>query len=155
MAPVTARTLLDEVSVTHARNTISPVFDRAVRDKHPTLIRRGRDEYGLLLDRSLALALLSGCNMHVDVIPEDEGGFTLWLNELEVGGSGKDLYSARQDLLAHIRYYVRDYLDDLPFNLRIPNRVEQFGYVLRLSLATSDDELIEMLFGPEEGDAVA
>jgi len=131
MASVAPRAMIEEVNVTSARSNIKSVFDGAVRGRRPAMIRRGRDELGLLLDRGLAMLALSEYSFHVDVIPEEGGGFTLWLNELEIGGSGEDLLEARGDLLAQVRFYVRDYLDDIAFYLRIPDKARQLRHVLR------------------------
>src|SRR5437879_3039257 len=91
--------MLHEVNLTTARN-LSPLYDEAVRHEHPVLIRRGRDERGVLVSRDQLLRMLASATFHVDVIPDDEiGGFTLWINELNLGEYGSTLRAARTALL--------------------------------------------------------
>ena len=48
----------------------------------------------------------------VHVIPEEEtGGYTLWIDELNIGEYGETLSEARDALLGAVRSYVCDYLD--------------------------------------------
>lgn len=136
--------MVEEVSLTSARN-LSPLFDRAVRREHPVMIVRGGKDRGLLVARDTILRVLSGYQFHVDVLPEGEGGFTLWLKELNVGGFGATLRDARRELLSAVRSYVRNYLDEFDFYRHLPEMVEQEPFVLRLSLAKDDAELSAML----------
>jgi hypothetical protein len=53
-----------------------------------------------LLSRDALLRLLAPYRFHVDVLPEDDGSFTLWLLELDTGGHGSTLPDARRALLA-------------------------------------------------------
>jgi hypothetical protein len=135
-----------EVSLTKARN-LSPLFDEAVRRERPVVIVRGRRERGVLLSREAMLRLLVPYQFHVNVLPEDEGGFTLWLRELNIAGTGACLHDARSDLLAAARSYIRDYLEQFDFYRHLPDLAAQEPYILRLSLAQDDAEVIEMLFG--------
>jgi hypothetical protein len=136
---------LRQVSLTEACN-LSPLFDEAVREDHPVLIVRNRREWGVLLARDAMLRLLGSSTFRVNVIPEDGGGFTLWVEELEIGGHGRSLREARQDLLLVVRSYVRDYLEHFDFYRHLPDRARQEPYVLRLSLARDDAEFLDMLF---------
>lgn len=154
MPTATREPMLREVNLTQARN-LSPLFDEAVRRERPVLIVRGRRERGLLLARDALLRLLAPYQLHVDVLPEDEGGFTLWLRELNIAGTGPSLREARQDLLAAIRSYVRDYLAQFDFYQHLPDLARQEPYVLRLALAQDDAELIDLLFGAREAEARA
>jgi hypothetical protein len=140
-----------EVNLTQARN-LSPLFDEAVRRDRPVVISRGQRERGILLSRDAMLRLLRAYHLSVDVIPEAGGGFTLWLRELDVGGSGDSLQAARADLLRAIRSYVRDYGEQFDFYRHLPDLARQEPHVLLLSLARDDAELIEMLFGSAEAD---
>ncbi len=147
MAQDPAEPMVEEVNLTSARN-LSPLFDKAVRREHPVMIVRGGKERGLLVARDTLLRVLSGYRFHVDVLPEDEGGYTLWLKELKIGGFGATIKDARAQLLAAVRSYVRNFLDEFDFYRHLPEMVEQEPFVLRLSLAKDDAELVAMLFGP-------
>lgn len=141
--------MMQEVNLTTARN-LSPLFDEAVRKERPVMIVRGGRERGLLLSRDMLLRVLAQYKFHVDVLPEEDEGFTLWLNELNIGGSGRTLKEARQALLSAVRSYIQDYIEHFDFYRHIPELTEQEPYVLKLSLAKDEAELIEMLFGPRK-----
>ncbi len=147
--------MVQEVNLTTARN-LSPLFDEAVRKERPVMIVRGGKERGLLLSREVMLRVLAAYRFQVDVLPEEGGGFTLWLKELNVGGTGRTLREARGDLLLAVRSYVRDYLEQFDFYRHLPDLAAQEPHVLRLSLAKDDAELVAMLFGSEKpGEAAA
>jgi hypothetical protein len=149
--------MLREVNLTTARN-LSPLFDEAVRREHPVVIvrgLRGRRERGLLLSRDALVRILAPYRFRVDVLPEAGGGFTLWLRELDVGGSGSTLRTARQNLLSAVRAYVRDYLEHLELYRHLPDLGAREPYVLRLSLAEDDAELLELLVGARAPDQAA
>ena len=139
------RAALRKVSLTEARN-LSPLFEEAVRNQHPVLIVRNRREWGLLLSRDAMLRMLASHRLRVNVLPEEDGSFTLWLRELSVGAHGLTLREARQQLLVAVRSYISDYLEQFDLYRQLPDRVSQEPYILRLSLARDDAELIEMLF---------
>jgi len=138
--------LAREVTLTRARN-LSPLFEEAVRHEQPVVIVRGGRERGVLLSREALLRVLAPYRFRVNVLPEDDGGYTLWLRGLNVAGSGAALSEARQDLLAALRSFVRDYLQNFDFYRHLPDLAAQEPHVLRVSLARNDAELIEMLFG--------
>ena len=141
--------MLHSEKFTEARSKFSPLFDEAVRDELPVLIVRGEREHGLLMSRDAILRLLASFRLHVDILPEDEGGFTFWLRELDIGGTGPTLQAARDDLLSAVWDYVRDYHQQFAFYRHLPDMAAKEPYVLRLSLALTEAELIAVLFGDE------
>jgi hypothetical protein len=138
--------LLHSVKLTEAR-ALSPLFDEAVRQEHPVLITRHDRESAILASRDAIARVLAAYQVHVDVIPEDEGGFTLWIRELDIGASGANLAAARQELLAVVRSYVRDYHQQFSFYRHLTDMAAREPYVLRLSLAQDDVELARFVFG--------
>lgn len=144
--------MLREVNLTSAPN-LSPLFDEAVRQEQPVLIVRGGRERGVLLSRERQLRALAPFRFQVDVIPEEEGGFTLRLRELNIGQYGATLAEARAVLLDGVRSYVLCFYQRWDFFHHLRDQVAQEPYVYRLSLAKDDGELITMLFGAEEGSA--
>ena len=145
---------LPRYTLTDARN-LSPLFDTAVRRDRPVLIVRNGKERGVLSSRELLLRVLAPFVLHVDVVPEDGGAFTLWVRELNVGATGPDLRQARTRLLEAIRAYVADYVAQHDFYRHLPDMATQEPFVRRLALAEDDAELISMLFGPTESSAAA
>lgn len=141
--------MLHSEKFTDARSKFSLLFDEAVQDQLPVMIERGGRERGLLMARAALLRLLEPFRMHVDVLPEDDGGFTLWLRELDVGGSGASLKEARDQLVSVVCSYVRDYWQQFGLYRRLPDMSAKEPYVLRLSLAETQPELLDVLFGGE------
>ena len=146
MAIETGASVLHEVTVSEARN-LRAIFDEAVRDEHPVVIVRGGREQALLVAREQLLRLLSPYVFHVDVIPEDTGGFTLWLRELDLGGNGPTLRDARADLVSSARSYATNYLRQFDFYRHLPDLAPLEPFVIRLALARNEDELGHILFG--------
>lgn len=143
--------MLHSEKFTQARSKFSQLFDEVVKEELPVLIERGGRQHGLLVARDALLRLLAPFRMHVDVLPEDDGGFTLWLRELDIGGTGPSLKDARADLLSAVRSYVRDYWEQFALYRRLPDMSTKEPYVLRLSLSETEQDLGSVLFA----DAVA
>ena len=139
--------MLHSEKFTDARSKFSLLFDEAVQDQLPVVIERGGREHGLLMARDALLRVLAPFRMHVDVLPEDDGGFTLWLRELDVGGSGASLKEARDQLVSAACSYARDYWQQFGLYRRLPDMSAKEPYVLRLSLAETQLELLDVLFG--------
>jgi hypothetical protein len=148
MPAQTEASILHEVTVSEARN-LRAIFDEAVRQEHPVIIVRGGREQGLLLARDQLLRLLASYRFHVDVIPEDSGGFTLWIRELDIGGNGATLRDARADLLASARSYATNYVREFEFYRHIPDLARLEPFVLRVALARDNRELVEILFSDQ------
>jgi hypothetical protein len=141
--------LLHSVNLTKARE-LSPLFNEAVVDERPVVITRGARDRAVLASRDSMERMLAAYQVHVDVLPEDEGGFSLWALELDIGGTGPSLEAARADLLSAVRSYVRDYRQQFSFYRHLPDIAAKEPYVFRLSLAKDDAELIRLLFGGQE-----
>jgi len=141
--------MLHSEKFTEARRKFSRLFDEAVRDELPVVIVRGEREHGMLISRDAILRLLAPFRLHVDVLPEDEGGFTLWLRELDIGGTGPSLQAARDELLSTVWDYARDYHQQFAFYRHLPEMAAKEPYVLRLSLAQTEAELLDVLFGDD------
>ncbi len=90
-------------------------------------------------------AMLERFTFHVSVIPEETGGFTLWVRELDVGAHGATLQDARRALLESVRSYVRHYFMRWEMYRHVSETEAQLPYVMRLSLADDDKELGRIL----------
>jgi len=146
MAVVNDEPMLESVDVSEARD-FAPVFDKAVREERPLKIVRHEREQGILLQRTQLLHTLEHLRFTVDVIPEETGGFTLWVRELDLGVHEATLKEARMVLLSGVRSYVRHYFDMWDMYRHAANTQTQMPYVLPLSLADDDKELAQVLFG--------
>lgn len=148
MQPTGDRSALHEINLTTARN-LSPWFDEAVRHGRPVSIVRGGRERGMLLSRETLLDALRAYKFRVNVLPEDDGGFTLWLRELNVAANGRTLREARSKLLSVVRSFTKDYYVNSDLYRQLPDLACMAPYVLLLSLADDDAQMISMLFGVE------
>jgi hypothetical protein len=133
------------ISATDARKHWSSFFSRAVHDRWPVLIERGRDERGLLIGSNELELVLSHHEFHPEAFFEPEA-VSIWLPELALYGRGPSFEDAQNDLVDEVRDYIEEYLADAALYLRAPNRADHFPYVLRAFLADSDDRLGEVLF---------
>lgn len=136
--------LLDEVSVTEARQ-MRQHYDNVVHGKRPFLMTRYRDPGAVVMSREDLARMLEQYRFSVDLLPEEEGAFTLWIPELGVGESGATIRKARQALTAAVRAYVQHYWDRYDAWRHIPDKSAQWPYILRLSLARDDRELLSMV----------
>ena len=136
--------LLDEVSVTEARQ-MRQHYDNVVHGKRPFLMTRYRDPGAVVMSREDLARVLQRYRFKVDLLPEEDGSVTLWIPELGVGESGKTIKEARRALVDAVRAYVRHYWDRYEAWQHIHAKSAQWPYILRLSLAHDDQELLSML----------
>jgi hypothetical protein len=136
--------LLDEVSVTEARQ-MRQYYDNVVHAKRPFLMTRYRDPGAVVLSREDLAHMLSRYRFSVDLLPEEDGSFTLWIPELGIGESGATIKEARQALVGAVRAYVRHYWDRYEAWQHIGAKEAQWPYIMRLSLAQGDQELLSIL----------
>ncbi len=141
--------MIATIPLSEARSRFSALYDAAVDAGRPVRIHRRGDADAVLLARDQLRDLVGMYVSHVHVIPEEEtGGYTLWIDELNIGEHGETLPMARDALLATVRGYVRDYLEQYTFYRHFRDKAAQYPYVLRLSLAQDDAELKQLLFAP-------
>lgn len=141
----TPEPLLHSVNLTKARE-LSPLFNEAVVDEQPVVITRGTRQRAVLASQGSIERMLAPYRVHVDVLPEADGGFTLWVLELDIGGTGPTLEAARDELLSAVRSYIRDYHEQFSFYRHLPDMAAREPYVFRLSLAQDNAELVDLLF---------
>ncbi len=146
MTAVNEEPMLESVNVSEASN-LAAVFDRAVREERPIKIVRYKREQGILMSRAQMLRALEHLCFTVDVIPEETGGFTLWVRELNMGSHEATLEEARATLLHGVQSYVRHFFEMWDMYRHMSDTEAQMPYVLRLSLTDGDKELARMLFG--------
>jgi hypothetical protein len=139
-----AGALLDRVSVTEARQ-MRQHYDNVVHGKRPFIITRYHDPGAVVMSRDDLIRTLDRYRLSVELLPEEDGAFSLWVPELAVGESGSTIREARQNLVSAVRAYILHYWDRYAAWQHIPEKKAQWPYVLRLSLAGSDQELLSLL----------
>jgi hypothetical protein len=133
------------VSATDARRQWSSFFSRAVHDRWPVLIERGRGERGLLIGSDELELVLSAYEFHPEALFEADA-VSIWLPELALYGRGSSFDDAQSDLVEEVREYVDEYMGDAGLYLRAPNRADHFPFVLRAFVADSAGSLSDVLF---------
>src|SRR5258708_599219 len=147
-------TLLKAVSVTEVRQ-MRQHYDSVVHEKHPFLLTRYNEPGAVVLAREDLARSLACYRFTVDLLPEEDGAFTLWIPELSIGESGPSVKETRAALVQAVRAYAQHYWSRYAVWQHIPEKATQWQYVFRLSLAQNDDELIAMLLEsvPRDDDA--
>lgn len=143
-------TLRPCVSISEFRQHSGPLFSEVVNGHRPCLIRRGRDDLGLLLGADEVLAILSDRSFHPQVM-RGEGSVSIWLPEFELYGQGASYAEAREDLLGEVRVYVAEYLTNVDEYRRAPNRAHHLPHVIKAQLVDLRGDLDELIFpGPPD-----
>lgn len=146
--------MLNEVTITAFREQSGPVFTEAVQRHRPQLIRRGRDDRGLLVGLDEVWAMVADRAFNPQVMRGDEG-VSIWLPEFEVYGEGDTYAEAKDELLDEVRAYVNEYLENADEYRRAPNRAGHFPHVVKALIAESRGELEQTIFpSPPDLDAV-
>ena len=100
--------------------------------------------------------LVEGISFGPEVFKE-AGAVNVWLPEFQVYGRGKDLATARLDLLEEVRAYVREYLEEIDSYRTAPNRRAHFPHIMKALAADLSGHLGRVIFAdrpitqPEEG----
>lgn len=141
--------LLTRYNATDARRHFHSVLEEAVQRDRPVVIDPRDMAETIMLSREQFLRALAPYVFHTRVIPEEEdGGFTLWVEELALGEHGATVREARDALLASVYASAAHFLAKWDFYRHVPDQAERFFYYIRIALA-DDRELKRMLFAPQ------
>lgn len=143
---------MQEMNYSDARAGLADLHEHALRHL-PTRITRRRSEAAVLLSEADLRVLLARYEFHPDVFFEG-GTVSIWLPELAIWGRGGSFAEAREDLLDEIDQFLGVLEGDERARLA-PNMVERLPWIYRLLGASSDDELIEILFAEPAAEAPA
>jgi len=146
--------VLNEVTITAFREQSGPVFTEVVQRHRPQVIRRGRDDRGLLVGLDEVWAMVSDREFAPQVMRGDEG-VSIWLPEFEVYGEGDSYAEAKSELLDEVRAYVQEYLENADEYRRTPNRAAHLPHVVKALIAETRGQLEQVIFpGPPDLDAL-
>jgi hypothetical protein len=137
--------MFNEVTITAFREQSGPVFTEAVQGHRPQVIRRGREDRGLLVGFDEAWVMVSDRSFAPQVTRGDEA-VGIWLPEFEVHGEGPTYADAKEDLLHEVRVYVSEYLANADEYRRAPNRAGHFPHVVKALIAEARGELEQAIF---------
>lgn len=133
----------EPIPISEFRSHTKEVLDRSDRGGLPILKRRGSQPIALIPVDELARSLRQ-FEFHPEVITDQEdGSLAVWLPELEIYGSGKDLETALDDLVNEVELYISDWeTHELGSS---PNHTGKLGWVRRLQTCTGDRSALRTL----------
>jgi hypothetical protein len=135
----------EPISISEFRRQSGSVFSEVIQGHRPRVIRRGRDDVGLLVGHDEILAMLADRSFHPQVVGGD-GSVSIWLPEFEIYGQGDTYAEAKEDLVGEARVYIKEYLANVDQYRRAPNRSGHFAYVIKAQLADIRGELEQLIF---------
>ncbi|KLU60147.1 hypothetical protein CEB3_c35780 [Peptococcaceae bacterium CEB3] len=138
-------TMLPEIQFTEARNQFSSLYDSVFDAFNPTIVKRKRTEEIALLRVDLLKAVLSRFTLNVEVLSEEDGSFTLALDQLELYANSDSLEHTVSDFIQDVKIYAQDYMARPQLFLQSPNRKMHFPYILRILLCENDEEIRGLL----------
>ena len=133
------------LNLSDVRDRISDVFTDAVVHHRPVPISRGGKDLGVLLGLEEIARLVEGISFEPEVLKE-QGAVNVWLPEFQIYGRGKDLATARLDLLDEVRDYVLEYLEEIDSYRAAPNRRAHFPHVIKALVADLSGHLDSVIF---------
>jgi hypothetical protein len=136
---------VEPLNLSDVRDRISDVFTDAVVRHRPVPILRGGKDLGLLLGIEEVVRLVEDVSFEPEVFKE-AGAVNVWLPEFQVYGRGKDLATARLDLLDEVRDYVLEYLEEIDSYRAAPNRRAHFPHVIKALVADLSGHLDSVIF---------
>jgi hypothetical protein len=138
-------TMLTEIRFTNARKTFTDIYDNVWHRYLPVIINRHQNEEVLLLRRELQQEILKAYRLKPEILPEEDGSFTVALDEIDIAVNASNQGEAVEELVKEMRVYAQDYLDRFQLFLNAPNRKAHFPYVMRVLLCDSDQEIKSLL----------
>lgn len=131
-----------------ARRHFHAMIEEATRHERPVVIDPRDMDTTILLSRDQLLGALASYTFHTRIMPEEEdGGFSLWIEELALGEYGATLREARDALVASVRSSAVRFFRKWDFYRHLPDQASRYYFYLRIALA-NDDELKRMLYAP-------
>lgn len=137
--------MLNEVTITAFREQSGPVFTDVVQHHRPQVIRRGREDLGLLVGLDEVWTMVSDRTFSPQVMRGDDA-VSIWLPEFEVYGEGPTYADAKGDLLGEVRVYVQEYLAHADEYRRAPNRAGHLPHVVKALIAEARGQLEQVIF---------
>ena len=140
-----ASPVLTHYNSREARSHFADLMREVVRDGRPVVIAPRDESASVMLARDLLLDLLDPYAPHVELIPEEEGGFTIWIEELRATAHGDSLQAAQEMIAREAFDEVHHFLALWP-RFKHTDRRGDFPYVFRLALAETLEEMRTLIF---------
>jgi|GEM_PF-2499855 len=144
--------MLRTAKVSEVRRALGEyVTDAAHRDV-VTVISRYDNEQVFLLGRNTLVALIEAkvpCRpLRIQV--EDDGSYTVCLDDLDVAANGQDYEAAVQQLLGQVRMYAEEFFSDPTLYLRDRERRHHLPLLMSTELFADNGELRGFLGIPSD-----
>jgi Antitoxin of toxin-antitoxin, RelE / RelB, TA system len=137
---------MQDWKASEARSRWADILDAAASGDWQRIDPQRREPVLVARVRDLALLLEKAAPFSPEVLYEEDGSVTIWLNELDVYGMGGSLAEAADDLIDSVREYVEDWEEDLG---QAPNHRDRVWHVRRLQLAADQEQLCRVVFGDD------
>lgn len=117
------------INATEARNEWSLLVDNTIREK-PQFIKRTRDHM-MLADVKFVQGLLSAYDFTANSFEEEDGSFTISLNEIDLIENAATEEEAKVKLSESIIDYAEDFYNEFEYWSTAPNRTSHVPYVFK------------------------
>ena len=129
---------------TDAKSRLSSVFDDVVQSHTVRVVERQKSAALVLLELDALAELLAKDFLFTTHMTRSETGeVSIWLDQFDVYGRGKDIAAALEDLLDEVEDYVEEWEEELH---RAPNHADRQWWVRRIQMAADRDEVRSTLF---------
>ncbi len=131
------------IKATDARKNWSEMIDRAIRLK-PQFIKRTRDNM-ILADVSFMESILAPYEFSAETLKEDDGSYTISLNEIDLVENADNLENAKMKLAKSILEYSEDFYEEFKYWSSAPNRVDHIPYVFKALIKNDPQKIGDMI----------
>ena len=135
---------LKQQNFSTARSNFKAVFDIVAVRQQPLIVNRYQDEI-FMISRQLQKDLLGCYVIPAEILPEEDGSVTIAVDILEMAVNGATREAAIDELITDLKMYAQDYMDRVGLFLQAPNRRSHFPFVLRVLLASDDEEIRQIV----------
>lgn len=130
---------METVNATEVRKHWSTSLDTVSRTK-PLFVKRTRDTF-MLSDLKTLQNILSAYEFNAYIFTEDDGSYTISLEELDLLESAETKEDAIAAMKLAIYEYATDFYNEFDLWSSAPNRKSHVPYVLKALLCNNPEEL--------------
>gem|GEM_PF-3469467 len=138
--------MLAEHRFTAVRANLTRVIDH-VLDREPQVIkaRKQSERDVLLIDVDMQKELLRSFQFDIELVQEKDGSFTAGLDALALYVNQPTQEKAISDLVSEMTAYAQNFMEQRALYLSTSNRRHHLGYVMRLLLCHTEEEVRSLL----------
>lgn len=110
----------------------------------PITVTRNTDKI-FLSNISLIEELLNHIKFTFGKVKEDDGSYTIWLNEIDLVDNAETLEKAIKEIAKQLLEYSEEYYNDFDTWHNAKNRKHHYPYVVKVLLKDNLDDIINLL----------